>query len=380
MKISASPTVVVAGHICLDIIPTFKTRLGKAQDFFVPGDLLKIGAPVVATGGAVSNTGLALHQLGIPTRLMGKVGADLFGHAIVDIVRSVAPALAAGMIVAPRETSSYSVVLSPPGLDRMFLHCPGTNDTFGASDVAAKKLAEARLFHFGYPPLMRKMYLDDGAELIKLFRRVKRAGLTTSLDMSMPDPRSEAGKVNWAKVLRGVLPFVDLFLPSCDEIELMLGKKMSLGALSDQLRAWGAGTVGLKLGDQGFYVRTAQRELLAPCFKVNVAGTTGAGDCTIAGFLAGWLRGLPLEQTLATAVAVGACCCEAPDATSGIQAWSATQLRIARGWRRRAVALPLPNWRWNAKLQLWIGPNDSSRKSFQGLERKTKVFSKARKM
>ena len=140
----------------------------------------------------------------------------------------------------------------------------------------------------------------------------------------------------------------------------MLGRHLALSALAAQLRAWGAGTVGLKLGDQGLYVRTAQRELLAPCYAVNAAGTTGAGDCTIAGFLAGWLRGLPLERILATAVAVGACCCEAPDATSGIRSWTATQGRIARGWKRRPVTLPLPGWRWDAKQQLWIGPNDTA--------------------
>ena len=161
-------------------------------------------------------------------------------------------------------------------------------------------------------------------------------------------------------MLRNVLPYVDLFLPSRDEIELMLGRKAALGVLAGQLRAWGAGTVGLKLGDQGFYLRTAQRELLAPCYAVNVAGATGAGDCTIAGFLAGWLRGLPLEQTLAAAIAVGACCCEAPDATSGIQSWPATQRRIARGWQRRPVTLPLRGWRWNAAAQLWTGPNDGA--------------------
>ena len=358
MKSSAAPIVVVAGHICLDIIPAFQARPGCGPTLFVPGDLVKIGPAVIATGGAVSNTGLALHRLGVPTRLMGKVGDDLFGRAIMDLVRGVAPELAAGMIVAPRETSSYSVVLSPPGTDRMFLHCPGANDTFGADDVAAAQLAGARLFHFGYPPLMRRMYRHDGRELVRLFRRVKRCGLTTSLDMSMPDPRSEAGQVDWTRVLRRVLPWVDLFLPSRDEIELMLGRKKSLRALADQLRAWGAGTVGLKLGDQGLYVRTAQRELLAPCYAVNVAGATGAGDGTIAGFLAGWLRGLPLEQTLTTAGAVGACCCEAPDATSGIRSWSATQRRIAHGGRRRPVALSLPGWRWDTAQQLWLGPHD----------------------
>ena len=35
----------------------------------------------------------------------------------------------------------------------------------------------------------------------------------------------------------------------------------------------------------------ADRELWAPCFQVEVVGTTGAGDATIAGFLCAFLRG-----------------------------------------------------------------------------------------
>jgi len=42
-------------------------------------------------------------------------------------------------------------------------------------------------------------------------------------------------------------------------------------------------------------------ELWAPCFKVAVAGTTGSGDATIAGFLAGLLRDLPAAQALTMA-------------------------------------------------------------------------------
>jgi len=34
------------------------------------------------------------------------------------------------------------------------------------------------------------------------------------------------------------------------------------------------------------------REILAPCFEVDVAGTTGSGDCAVAGLLASLLRGL----------------------------------------------------------------------------------------
>lgn len=347
MNARSLPTAVVAGHICLDIIPTFDRPVA-----IEPGKLCKIGPAVLSTGGAVSNTGLALQRLGIPTRLIGKVGDDIFGRAIREI------AGADGMIVARGETSSYTVVISPPGVDRAFLHCPGANDTFRAADVTDAALRGAKLFHFGYPPLMRRFYLEEGRELESLFRRVKRLGLTTSLDMVMVDPNSEAGRVNWAALLRRVLPQVDLFLPSLDEIEWMIGRETTPGALAERLLDWGAGLVGLKLGDRGLYVRTARRELLAPCFEVKVAGTTGAGDCAIAGFLAAWLRGLSLEETLTTAVAVGACCCEVPDATSGVPTWTALRRRLARGWRRRVTRLSWPGWQWDAAQQLWIGPNN----------------------
>jgi sugar/nucleoside kinase (ribokinase family) len=363
---------IVAGHICLDIIPTFPTH---AQNWYVPGTLLKMGPAVVATGGAVSNTGIALHRLGVATRLMGKVGDDLIGHSILDFVGRQGGDLVEGMIVTPGEHSSYSVVLNPPGVDRMFLHCTGANDTFTATDVDVPRVAGARLFHFGYPTLMRRIYSDGGRALEQIFRAVQQQGLLTTLDMSQPDPQSEAGKVDWPAFLARVLPVTDVYLPSFDETLLMIdrpnfGAKPNaalLAATAQRLLDWGAKVVVLKLGDQGAYLRTGNRygpvawhhrELLAPCFQVNVVGTTGSGDCTIAGFLAGLLRDLSPADTLTAAVAVGACNVEAADATSGVRPWSETQQRIARGWPRRPVTLQLPDWRHDANSQLWMGPND----------------------
>ena len=318
--------VVVAGHICLDIIPKFERPVTLE-----PGKLFKIGPPVMATGGAVSNTGIALHRLGVRTRLMGKVGDDLFGRAILDVVRPIDPE---GMIIAPGMASSYTVVISPPGVDRTFLHCTGANDTFVADDVDYDRLAGARLFHFGYPTLMRSIYADGGQQMETIFRRVKQRGLITSLDMSYPDPQSEAGKVDWPAWLQRVLPHVDVYLPSLDETQFMLGKKPA-NELARQLHDWGAGIVGLKLGSDGLFCLWNDREYHAPCFAVNVVGTTGSGDCTIAGFLAGLLRGLPAEDVMCAAVAVGACCCEAADATSGVRPWDEVQRRIQAGWKRR---------------------------------------------
>src|SRR5712692_3155243 len=93
--------VVVAGHICLDIIRT----LASSTALLAPGRLIEAGPAILSTGGPVSNTGLALHKLGIVTRLMGKIGTDLFGQAIRQLIASYEPELAEGIIVVPGETS-----------------------------------------------------------------------------------------------------------------------------------------------------------------------------------------------------------------------------------------------------------------------------------
>lgn len=389
--------VIVAGHICLDIIPTFGERTGGLETLFVPGTLVNVGPAVTATGGAIPNTGLALYRLGVLTTLMGKVGSDLFGHAILELLRSHDDTLAQGMIVDSEVATSYTVVLNPPGIDRIFLHFTGANDTFIADDVDTTRLAGAKIFHFGYPPLMRYMYRDEGSELATLMQRVKASGLTTSLDMAYPDPNSEAGQADWSTILGYVLPYVDVFLPSLDEILFMLDRPRFealaaggaltrrvdgalLHELAGRLLEMGAAIVALKLGDQGLYVRTAAnadrlatmgastphdvaawtgRELLAPCFQTTVVGTTGAGDCTIAGFLAGLLRNLPIEDVVTAAVAVGAFSVESPDATSRIPLWNTVRKRIRAGWERRDVLIALDGWTHDTTTHLWIGPGDA---------------------
>src|SRR5450756_407654 len=77
---------VVAGHICLDIIPEIDHPFE-----LTPGRLFEVGPPILGTGGAVSNTGVALHILGVPTTLMGKIGDDAFGDSVLAILRRYGP-------------------------------------------------------------------------------------------------------------------------------------------------------------------------------------------------------------------------------------------------------------------------------------------------
>jgi sugar/nucleoside kinase (ribokinase family) len=328
---------------------------------------------------------------------MGKVGDDLLGQAIIDIVSSHSPVLAQGMVAVPGEASSYTLVIDPPGIDRLFLHYPGTNHTFGAEDIRYDLLAEARLFHFGYPPLMTRMYADGGHELAEMCQRAKGTGVTTSLDLAMPDPAGPSGQADWQLILARTLPYVDLFLPSVEELLFMLRRDRfdqltaRVGAanvlealavaevvsLANEALAMGAKIVLLKMGIRGAYLRTAvtlselgrgaptdlvawaNRQLWAPCFRPDiVVSTVGTGDAAIAGFLAAVLRGTLPSLALNVAVATGACCVEVAGALGGIRDWEETLARMETGWAREPLELESFAWVWDGGNAVWRGPAD----------------------
>ena len=118
---------------------------------------------------------------------------------------------AEGLIRAEGESTSYSVVLAIPGIDRIFLHHPGANHTFRAADIPRERIKDAALFHFGYPPLMRSMYTDGGAGAGPCSSYGRGGRAATSLDLAAVDAGSEAGQADWRGILERALPYVDFF-------------------------------------------------------------------------------------------------------------------------------------------------------------------------
>ena len=383
-------TVIVAGMVVLDLIPALPAD--ETGFRFRPGVVVRTGPARVAPGGCVSNTGTALHRLGVPVRLLGKIGDDAFGRIVQDLLAGVGDR---PLLVAPGETTAHSFVLSPPGHDRMILNYPGANNTFSAADISAGMLQDAALFHFGYPTAMARMFADSGRYLVELMVRVQEAGLVTSLDMSYPDPASPGGQADWGHILAATLPHVDVFMPSLAEAVLVLpppggsgaaGKDLSaeqvpaeyISRLGERILTLGAAVAIIKLGTQGVYLRTGTRERLAPAarrlaldldawagrelwaniFEAQVAGTTGAGDATAAGLLLGLVRGMAPEDMIIAGCAVGATSVEAADAVSAIVPWDATAARMAAGWPRR-VAAPGAGWRPAGPPGVWLGPTDA---------------------
>ncbi|MGI5977422.1 MAG: carbohydrate kinase family protein [Candidatus Limivicinus sp.] len=363
--------IIAAGHICLDITPIFPrdTRCSDIGELLEPGKLIHMERADVHTGGSVANTGLALKILGADVKLLGKIGADAFGSMVQKIAGSYG---ADGLMVDENSSTSYSIVLAVPGIDRIFLHNPGANDTFTNDDIPDSALEEAALFHFGYPPLMKKMYENDGEELLKIFLRMKERGIATSLDMAAVDPGSEAGRADWKKILSRVMPCTDFFLPSFEEICFMLdrgrydrlaagGGDMTAGLnmerdvrpLADELLALGTGVVVIKCGLSGIYyctggrkrienigsaagmdgVKWADKRGVQPCFKADrVLSATGAGDTSIAAFLMAVLSGKEPAACAALAAAEGACAVTSYDALGGLRKLDELGRRISSGW------------------------------------------------
>jgi len=241
---------------------------------------------------------------------------------------------------------------------------------------------------------MRRMYENGGTALAGVLRRARAAGLTTALDMAYPDSASPAGHADWRGILAAVLPCVDVFVPSLEEVLVMLepGRAAELAGgsatldtmpveqvsgLGDQLLALGAGIVGIKLGERGFYLRTPSaarlaaagpgiprdhaawvgRELWSAVFETRVVGTNGAGDATVADFLYSLLHDMAPEDAITVACAVGASSVEASDAPSGVVTWDQTCRRITGGWAWRRPTLGV-GWMSSSRDGVWRGPRD----------------------
>ena len=311
--------------------------------------------------------------------LMGKIGKDAFGAMVKNILKGYDAE--GSMIESQEETTSYSVVLAVPGVDRIFLHHSGANHTFLASDIPEQALHETALFHFGYPPLMQSMYENDGEELLKIMKKAKDAGAATSLDMASVDEASAAGAADWKKILERVLPYAAFFVPSVEELCYMLDRERfyewqeraagrditgildiekDVKPLAEQCMDFGAKVLLIKCGAPGMYYRTADRRMIGRIssrVELNpdqwagkegfeksyvperILSGTGAGDTSIAAFLTAMLKGYPPERALQLSAATGASCVAAYDALSGLKSFEELETKIDAGWQKNSALL-----------------------------------------
>ena len=391
--------MVIAGHLCLDLIPKF--TIEEEQDSIVntlvPGKMIDMQRCVVVGGGPVTNAGVSIRRLGAKVELIGKVGDDDFGHLVLDWYRQHEGQFE-GMRMVDGESTSYTIAICIPGVDRFYLHHCGANDTFGYDDVDFDIVDRAGMFLFGYPPWMRKIYDDGGSELTRILKEVKSRGVTTALDLSIPDLDGYAARQPWRQILEDWIPLTDIMVPSAEEVYLFLhpekffAKKQEVGAhdtvldhmtipeiqgLAEEMLALGTGVAMVKCGHRGLYLRTAgkdrlaefgdakpadldnwaDRELWFPVYEEEkFVGALGSGDSAIAGFLTAFVRGESLESSLRYGNAAGSMNVTVPDGLTWNQGYEDLTRRIEGGWKTKQMVVAEDGWQ--LKDDFRAGPND----------------------
>ena len=165
-------------------------------------------------------------------------------------------------------------------------------------------------------------------------------GVVTSLDFSLPDPDSESGKVNWPEIMKNTLPFVDIFVPSIEEVlQTMMPEKYAeidsmvgdddfidkvpveiVREVGKKIIDTGVKILLIKMGHRGSYLITgdiedinrtevislepkswSHREIWCDAYALDnskVVNASGAGDTAVAAFLTAILNGEPADNAI----------------------------------------------------------------------------------
>ncbi len=320
--------VIVAGHVCLDLTPALESP--PAVD---PGRLIGVGPLAISPGGCVSNTGLSLAALGVPTRLVADVGTDELGRVLVGLLAASA-ADTSGIASLEGRVTSYSVVVDFPGRDRTFWHHVGANAAFDGGGVVERIEAEVRaqqepILHLGYVTHLPALYAEGGVALTRLVKAARSAGALIAIDMAEIAPGSDARAVDWERLLAATLPAVDVIKASTDDLAAMMPGRATLGPTewAELLVELGAAVALVTAGADGLDLRTgsegrlqaadgalrtgadgwSNRQLHLPSLATQVLATTGAGDAAAAGLLAALAAGQgPAQSALLSAATAAA--------------------------------------------------------------------------
>ncbi len=298
---AVSTDVLCAGIVVADHVSSPISHLPAE------GELVLADRLVLTIGGCAANVAIDLVKLGVPAAVVGRVGGDVFGRIVADILRENRVDVSA-LQISPELETSQTLIVNVAGQDRRFIHTFGANGALRAADVPLERVATSRVLYLGGYFLMAGMQQD---ELIPVFDAAQRAGAKTVLDVVTPGP------ADYLPRLQKILPYVDVFLPNDHEAELILGEKDALRQ-AERFHQMGARTVIITKGDRGSVLVADGVRLRAESYRMPFVDGTGGGDAFAAGYIDGLLRGLDEEGCLRIGSAVGASCVRAIGTTTGV--------------------------------------------------------------
>ena len=278
--------ITIAGEINLDLI-----LYGLPEPMPTERELLATGFSMTL-GSSSAILAHNLSSLGSRVGFVTRAGDDALGS--MALLRLSSNGVDLSRVVRSKGADSGVTLILPHGPQRHILTFPGTISDLRFEDLDLEYLASARHFH------LSSLFLQRGllAHVPELFRRMKTAGLTTSLDTNDdPDDRWDGG-------LERIYPYVDIVLPNEREAMRMARAddlETAIARLSAMVK-----TVVVKLGPRGATAIQGGQRFHAPPVQVEVVDPIGAGDSFNAGFLHQFVRGADLATCLRSGNLCGA--------------------------------------------------------------------------
>lgn len=286
-RLSKQYDIITFGDLCVDLI--------VSGDDVVPqfGQVEKlVGDYELELGGSCSIFACQAAKLGMKVGILGRVGEDDFGRLILRRLQDCGVDTQ-HVIVDPGIKTGMGIALCKPD-DRAILTYLGSLNAVYPQDVSDAFLLSARHLHHG----SYFLHTNLRPAMADIFQRALAFDLTTSLDTNW-DPDE-----TWNGGLQKLINLTDVFLPNEQEAGY-IGQCQTLDESLHAFQDMDVHITVIKLGAKGAVMVSSDKRFSAELPPVSGGDSIGAGDSFDAGFLAGWLRGLPLDECLKIACHCG---------------------------------------------------------------------------
>lgn len=278
-------SIVVFGSINMDLV-VHSPRLP------MPGETLTGDSFFTAPGGKGANQAVASARLGAPTRLIGRVGGDVFGSSLLQSLADNRVNVSA-VSTDPHQPTGVALITVDAKAENTIVIIAGANGQLDQTDVNRLANSADRVL---------LLQLETPLEIVIAAARAAHAlGLTVILD---PAP---------ARPLPAELySLVDILTPNETEAGLLTGLSLHTDAAVEQaarvLLERGVQNVVIKLGGRGAYLQHAAEAsgIFMPAFQVTAIDTVAAGDAFNGGLAAALSEGKSLPEALRWGMATGA--------------------------------------------------------------------------
>ncbi|MHB1318397.1 MAG: carbohydrate kinase family protein [Anaerolineae bacterium] len=277
--------LLIVGELNADILVT-----GDTVPVFGQAEKL-VDTITVTGGGSAAIAASAASRLGLRVLYASVVGDDLLGNYMIGVMQATGVDVS-HVVIDPHVATGATIHLLREGGDRAMLTHLGSIACITPDLIDPGWYDAARHLHLVSPFLLSGLF--PGMEAMA--KTAHRHGMTVSLDTNW-DPAE-----TWNLV--SLLEHVDILFPNEAELRALSGQTDLDTAIEVMLGR--VPVLAVKRGACGATGAQGTQRVHEPAFQVTAVDATGAGDTFDAGFLAAWLRGATLAQSLLVASAAAA--------------------------------------------------------------------------